>query len=115
LKVENIDYTETAYNKEEHHKRLDGIFSRQYVASFFEDTTKEKFLKLYETIEAQLLSKYSEDEKLKFIERLKTGSNQLLLLFDNRVPREICGSTNMHRVESLKQAPEPRMIGYAIF
>jgi hypothetical protein len=38
LKEVNIDYSETFYNKEEHHKRLEGISSRQYVASFFEDT-----------------------------------------------------------------------------
>jgi hypothetical protein len=63
LKVVNIDFTEIIYNKEEHHKSLEGISSKQYVASFFEDTTSEKFLALYETIEAQLLKKYSAEEK----------------------------------------------------
>jgi hypothetical protein len=66
-------------------------------------------------IEWELWINYSSQEKTKLANLLNKGSNQLLIIYDPRLPRDIMNSKNRQSVLHSQGNPEARIIGYAVF
>jgi uncharacterized protein YllA (UPF0747 family) len=86
LRLNPIDHTvtEVVYNQKQHHKKLSGLFGRQYNPSFFVNKESEKFIALFKLMETDLLKKCREEEKSSIVDLLHSGSNQMLAIFDRR-------------------------------